>query len=280
MTSTPATWLVTGSSSGLGRALTETLLHNGHRVAATARDTTRLDDLKDTFADQLWTAKLDVIDTARLREVTDAAFTDLGRIDHVVSNAAHGQYGGAEEVSDEDIDRLFAANLKAPIQLLRSTLPHLRRQGSGRFVQISSAAGHFGMAGASLYNASKWGVEGFFESLHDELAPFGVGVTIVDPGSIASNFFARLNVAPPIEAYNDGPVGDLRRYLSNPDAVKSDSLGDPVKMAQAIMNAVTDPQPPRRLVLGSDSFPAIEQAVSARLAEIRAQEDLARSTDR
>ncbi|GAA2338854.1 SDR family oxidoreductase [Streptomyces kunmingensis] len=280
MSTAPRTWLVTGSSSGLGRALTEALLRDGHRVAATVRDTTRLNDLKDTYNDRLWTADLDVTDTTRLRHVVDTAFSDLGDIDHIVSNAAFGLYGAAEELDDQGIDQLLAANLVAPVQLLRSVLPHLRRQGSGHFTQISSTSGQTGMAGASLYHASKWGVEGFFESLHDEVAPFGVGITIVEPGSIDSNFFARLNVAEPIDAYDSGPVGDLHRYLADAAAVKADSLGDPAKMARAIIEAATSARPPRRLVLGSDSYTAIEQALSGRLAALRAQEEVARSTNR
>ena len=280
MTTTPRTWFVTGASSGLGRELTEALLQDRHRVAATARDLTSLAPLKETYGSQLWSAELDVTDTERLRQVTAAAFDELEHIDYIVSNAGYGLYGAAEELSDQDIERQLATSLLAPVQLLRSVVPHFRQQKSGHFVQISSAAGQTGMAGASIYHAAKWGVEGFFESLHDELSPFGVGVTVVEPGTIASGFFSRMGVAPAIDAYESGPMGDLRGYLADPEAVTGNSLGDPAKMARAVIDAVTVAEPVRRLVLGSDAYGMVQQALTSRLAALEAQRELAGSTDR
>ncbi|MET9565118.1 SDR family NAD(P)-dependent oxidoreductase [Streptomyces tauricus] len=134
----PLTRFITGASAGLGRALAETLLHEDHRVAAAARDTTNLAPLKDTYRQQLWTADLDVTDTGRLRTVVGTVFEDLTRVDHIVSNAAFGLYGAAEELDDRDIKAMLDTNLVAPVQLLR-------------------AAGRTGMAGAGIYHASKWG---------------------------------------------------------------------------------------------------------------------------
>ncbi|MFC9118917.1 SDR family oxidoreductase [Streptomyces sp. NPDC057067] len=280
MTNAPRTWFVTGASSGLGRALTEALLQDGHRVAATARDLKSLSSLKEAYGSRLWSAELDVTDTDRLRQVTDAAFDELGHIDFIVSNAGQGLYGAAEEFDDRDIQRQFATNLLAPVQLLRSVAPHFRRQQAGHFVQISSAAGQTGMAGGSVYHASKWGVEGFFDSLHDELSPFGVGVTIVEPGAIASSFFNRVGVAKAIDAYESGPVGGLRSYLADPETVIGNSVGDPAKMARTIIDSVSASKPPRRLALGSDSYTQIHQALTARLAAHEAQRELAHTTDR
>ncbi|MGW3233961.1 SDR family oxidoreductase [Streptomyces olivaceus] len=279
MTPDPRTWLITGASAGLGRALTETLLDHGHRVAATARDTTSLAPLKDIYGQHLWTAELDVTNTVRLRTVVDTAFQELTRVDHIVSNAAFGLYGAAEEFDDQSIRAVFDTNLVAPIHLLRAALPHLRRQGSGHFTQISSAAGQTGMAGASVYHAAKWGVEGFFESLHDELAPFHIGITLVEPGTIKSNFFNRLRVSEPLDAYQSGPVGELRRYLAQPDTVTANSVGDPKKMARAIIEAATAASSPRRLPLGSDAFTAIDEALTGRITEHRAQHATAQTTD-
>lgn len=280
MTHTPRTWFVTGAASGLGRQLTENLLRHGDRVAATARNLESFDELRKTHGSRLWTAELDVTDTERLREVTATAFEELGHIDYIVSNAGYGLYGAAEELDDQDINRHLATNLVAPIQLLRSVVPHLRRQKSGHFVQISSAAGQTGMAGGSIYHAGKWGVEGFFDSLHDELSPFGIGVTIVEPGAIASSFFSRVGVTTAIDAYESGPVGALRGYLADADVVTGNSVGDPAKMAQAITDSVTAERPPQRLVLGSDAHTMIGEALTARLAAHEAQRELARTTDR
>ena len=280
MTHTPRTWFVTGAASGLGRELTEALLRSGDRVAATARSLETFTALKETHGSRLWTAELDVTDTARLRQVTAAAFAELGHIDYIVSNAGYGLYGAAEELDDQDIQHHLATNMVAPIQLLRSVVPHLRRQKAGHFVQISSAAGQTGMAGGSIYHAGKWGVEGFFDSLHDELSPFGIGVTIVEPGAIASNFFSRVRVTTAIDAYESGPVGALRSYLADADVVTGNSVGDPSKMARAVIDAVTAAEPPQRLALGSDAHTMVGAALTARLAAHGAQRDVARSTDR
>ncbi|MET9565127.1 SDR family oxidoreductase [Streptomyces tauricus] len=280
MSQAPRTWFITGASSGLGRQLAEALLQDGQQVAATARNLDSLAVLQETYGSLLWSAELDVTDTGRLRQVTDAAFDELGHIDHVISNAGYGLYGAAEEFDDQDIQRQFATNLIAPVQLLRAVVPHFRRQKAGHFVQISSAAGQTGMAGGSLYHASKWGVEGFFDSLHDELSPFGIGVTIVEPGAIASSFFTRVGVAKAINAYESGPVGALRGYLADPDTVIANSIGDPAKMARAIIDAVTTSQPTQRLVLGSDAHTMIQQSLTARLAAHEAQREAARNTDR
>ncbi len=141
---TPLTWLITGAGSGLGREIAEQLLDRGERVAATARRPESLAGLVERRGDHVWTATLDVTDTARLREVVDRAFAELGRIDVIVSNAGRGLFGAAEEVGDAEIDEQVALNMVAPIQLTRAALPHLRAQGGGRIVQISTMGGQFG----------------------------------------------------------------------------------------------------------------------------------------
>src|SRR3569833_2337521 len=158
------TWFITGTSSGFGRHLTEQLLERGDLVAATARRTEAQDELAKRYESRLWRADLDVTDTGALREVVDRAFADLGRIDVVVSNAGYGLFGAAEELSDQQIDRQIATNLTAPIQLARAVVPHLRRQGGGRFIQVASIGGQVAFPAMSIYHATKWGVEGFWES--------------------------------------------------------------------------------------------------------------------
>ncbi len=127
--------------------------------------------------DRLWVRGLDVTDTAQLREVVDAAFAELGRIDVVVSNAGCGVVGAAEELSDTQIDALIATNLTASIQLARAVVPHLRAQGGGRILQMSSMGGHIGFPSFSLYHATKWGIEGFFKAFAPEMEPFGIHTT-------------------------------------------------------------------------------------------------------
>lgn len=273
------TWFITGTSSGFGRQLTEQLLARGDRVAATARRLESLDDLAARYGDQLWRARLDVTDTATLRAVTDRAFAELGRIDVVVSNAGYGLFGAPEELSDEQIDRQIATNLTASIQLARATTPHLRRQGGGRYIQIASIGGQIAFPAMSLYHATKWGIEGFWESSAPELAPFGIGVTIVEPGMARTNFGSGGSVlGAPLPEYADGPSGQLRRVLSG-ELPPLPTPGDPAKIAAAIIDSADQAEAPLRLTLGSDAYELATAALRDRLEALAAKRNLAYSTD-
>lgn len=273
------TWFITGTSSGFGRQLTEQLLARGDRVAATARRLESLDDLAARYGDQLWRARLDVTDTAALRAVTDRAFAELGRIDVVVSNAGYGLFGAPEELSDEQIDRQIATNLTASIQLARATTPHLRRQGGGRYIQIASIGGQIAFPAMSLYHATKWGIEGFWESAAPELAPFGIGVTIVEPGMARTNFGSGGSVlGAPLPEYADGPSGQLRRVLSG-ELPPLPTPGDPAKIAAAIIDSADQAEAPLRLTLGSDAYELATAALRDRLEALAAKRNLAYSTD-
>ncbi|WP_394619806.1 SDR family oxidoreductase [Lentzea sp. JNUCC 0626] len=271
---TPKTWFVTGASAGIGRLVTEQLLAAGHRVHATARR-------PETLAahPNLTTAALDVTDTAALRTVVDRAFHDLGTIDVVFSNAGRGAVGAAEEMTDAAIAEQIALNLTAPIHLLRAALPHFRAQGGGRFIQTTTMGAHITTPGASLYHASKWGVEGFLESVIPEVAPFNVGITMVEPGVVRTTFGANLDVATPLPAYTDTVVGQLHRYLATTDSVTAAAPGDPTKVAAAIVASADTTPAPRRLVLGSDAHEAIRAALTARLTEIDATKETAAAAD-
>ncbi|GAA0315256.1 SDR family oxidoreductase [Kineococcus aurantiacus] len=270
------TWFITGSSSGFGRLMTEQLLQRGDRVAATARDTASLSDLVERHGDRVWTARLDVTDTARVREVVDAAFTELGRVDVVVNNAGYGLFGAAEELTDELVEHQLATNLVGPIQVLRAAVPHLRAQGGGRIVQMSTYGGQATNPGASLYHASKWGVEGFMEASAKDLAPFGIGVTIVEPGSAATGFrTGSARLPEPLAAY-DGTPAAMSRGIRNPDLP---SVSDPARVAAAVIASVDTTPAPLRLITGSDSFAIVHAALRERLADVEAQEAGAASTD-
>ena len=273
------TWFITGTSSGFGRELTAQLLARGDRVAATARRPQTLDDLATQYGEQLWRARLDVTDTTELREVVDRAFPDLGRIDVVVSNAGYALFGAPEEFTDEQIDRQIATNLTSSIQLARAATAHLRRQGGGRFIQIASIGGQIAYPAMSIYHASKWGIEGFWESSAPELAPFGISVTIVEPGVSRTGFGATNSVlAPPLPEYADGPSGQLRRSLAG-ELPPLAAPGDPVKIAAAIIASVDKGEAPFRLTLGSDAYVQATAALRSRLEALEAGRDLAYSTD-
>jgi len=263
-------WFITGTSSGFGRVLTEKLLARGDRVAATLRKTSALDDLREQWGDRLWVAPLDVTDTAGVREVVGRAFGELGRIDVVVNNAAYALFGAAEEVGDDQIRQQIDTNLIGSIQLIRAALPHLRTQRGGRIVQVSSEGGQIAYPNFSLYHASKWGIEGFVESVAKEVAPFGIDFLIVEPGPTRTNFGAGLVHAPPMAEYDDTPAGDVRRGFANQTF---DVRGDASRTVDAMIVAADAERPALRLTLGSTAYASIGAALAERLRALEVQWD-------
>ncbi|MQY36792.1 3-phenylpropionate-dihydrodiol/cinnamic acid-dihydrodiol dehydrogenase [Streptomyces sp. RB17] len=275
-----STWLVTGASSGIGRKVTEQLLRRGDHVAAVARRAERLDDLVKEYGDRIWTAPLDVTDTEALRDMVDRIFAELGRVDVVFSNAGSGAVGAAEELEDSTIEQQIALTMTAPIQLARAVIPRLRAQGGGRFIQTSTMGGQITTPGAGMYHASKWGVEGFMESVAPEVAPFGIGITMIQPGVVRTGFGSVLSIAPELDAYASTPVGQVRRYIQATGGnLTADATGDPEKAATAIINSADISPAPLRLALGSDSYGAIKRALEGRLAELERTKSIAFSTD-
>jgi NAD(P)-dependent dehydrogenase (short-subunit alcohol dehydrogenase family) len=271
------TWLITGASRGLGRALTQRLLERGDRVVATLREASRLDDLAERFGDQILVLELDVCNVDRIRRVVDEAFAHFERIDVVVSNAGYAECGAIEELSDEQIERQLQTNLVGAIQLVRAVLPRLRAQGAGHLVQLSSTAGQTPFPAMGIYCTTKWALEGFYETLGVEVAPFGIRTTIVEPGSVRNDFLASASWAPEMAQYAAGPAGFIRNLMATlvPEAL----AGDPVKIADAMIAAVQSDEPPRRLLLGSDAYGQVAPAMVGRLAEIEAQRDSCGRTD-
>lgn len=271
------TWLITGTSTGLGRLLTERLLERGDRVIATIRRKGSLDDLLALHGDRLQILTFDVTDTQTMRDTVSQAFTTFDRIDVVVSNAGYGLFGAAEEASDEQIERQIATNLTGSIQFIRAVLPHLREQGGGRIVQVSSEGGQIAYPSFSLYHATKWGIEGFVESVAKEVAPFGIDFIIAEPGPTATHFAEGLDRTPTTPVYEDTPAGELRRALASGDlAIK----GDAGNTVDAIINITDMPNPPLRLTLGSTAYDSISHALKERLESLEAYKEVALSADR
>ena len=273
----PTTWLITGASRGLGRSLTERLLERGDSVAATARAPAALADLADRHGDLIEVLELDVRDVGRIREVVGAAFARFGRIDVVVSNAGYAECGAIEELSDEQIERQLQTNLIGGIQLARAVLPRLRAQGGGHLMQLSSTAGQTPLPAMGIYATTKWALEGFYETLAVEAAPFGIRTTIVEPGSVRNDFLASASWAPAMPEYGDGAPGFVRNVLTT--LPKEALAGDPAKMADAMITAAQSGDPPRRLLLGSDAYGQVHPAMAGRLAEIEAQRESCGRTD-
>jgi NAD(P)-dependent dehydrogenase (short-subunit alcohol dehydrogenase family) len=270
------TWFITGTSSGFGRLMTEKLLARGDTVVATLRRTGALDDLQTQYADRLDIVELDVTDSAAVRRTVDTAFATHERIDVVVSNAGYGLFGAAEELTDEQIRQQIDTNLIGSMQLIRAALPNLRAQGGGRIIQVASEGGQFAYPGFSAYHATKWGIEGFVEAVAQEVADFGIELTIAEPGPAATDFGAALALATPLAAYEGSLLGEVRRSITGGTF---ETRGDPDKFAQAIIDTADQTPAPRRITLGSDAYTHIRSALQSRLDELESQKDLAHTTD-
>jgi len=274
---THRSWFITGVNSGFGRNMTEQLLARGDRVAGTVRKMDAMNDLKAKYGDKLWLARLDVTDTPEIRVVVNKAFADLGNIDVVVNNAGYGLFGAAEELTDDQILQQINTNLIGSIQVVRAALPHLRRQGGGRIIQISTYGGQAALPGGSLYHASKWGIEGFMDALGQEIAAFDIGVTIVEPGGARTNFrFGGAQLGTQMEVYQGTPAAMVHKLIKDTSRLP---IGDPAKMVKTIIDSIDQNPAPKRIALGSDSYAAIHKALTERLASLEAQNAIALSTD-
>jgi NAD(P)-dependent dehydrogenase (short-subunit alcohol dehydrogenase family) len=270
------TWFITGASSGIGRLLTERLLERGDRVAATVRRPNALDDLSSAYGDRLWIETLELSDTESVRTVTNQVFSNLGRIDVLVSNAGYGVLGAAEEVNDRQVHDIIQTNLIGSIALIRAALPHMRAQGGGRILQVSSEGGQIAYPGFSLYHATKWGIEGFVEAVAQEVAPFGIEFTLVQPGPTSTGFAAGLVRPDPKQVYEATPVGEVRRGIDSGAFVIT---GDATKVAERMIEMIEGGQAPLRLTLGTSAFKRIQSALTQRLDALKAQAFIAQSVE-
>jgi NAD(P)-dependent dehydrogenase (short-subunit alcohol dehydrogenase family) len=271
------TWFITGVSSGFGRELTKQLLEQGDRVVGTVRDTGKVADLRAQYPETFRAEVLDVTDTAAIRTVVERAFAQLGRIDVIISNAGYGLFGAAEELTDTQVEHIVATNLVGPIQLIRAALPHLRAQGGGRVIQISSYGGQVAFPGNSMYHATKWGIEGFVESVAQEVAPFGIGMTIVEPGGARTEFrYGSAQMAELMPIYDETPAHSFVRMLDPKNGL---APGDPARIAARIIASVDVEPAPLRMVLGSQALESTLTTLRKRIAGFEAQTELAASTD-
>lgn len=269
------TWLITGVSSGFGYEMARQLLESGNIVVGTVRSRDKVKALQEAYPDTFDCVLLDVTDVPAVHAVVREAFSRHGRVDVVVSNAGYGLFGCAEELSDAEIDHIIATNLVGSIQLIRSALPFLRKQGGGRIIQISSYGGQVAYPANSLYHATKFGIEGFCESVAQEVAQFGIGMTVVEPGGARTEFrYGSARVASLMPEYDA-----CHGFLNMLDKRKGLAAGDPVRMAQRIIESAGQTPAPLRMVLGSQALEATLARLKARVADYEAQTALAASTD-
>ncbi len=271
-------WFITGSSRGLGRALTEALLARGEKVAATAlpSEIHLLRALETEHAANIAVIPLDVTDEPAARAAVQAALTKFGRIDVVVNNAGYGNVNTIEDSEIGDIRAQIETNLFGTIHVTKAALPALRQQGSGHFIQFSSIAGRIGPAGRAAYAAAKWGVEGFSESLAKEVGPFGVKVTLIEPGGFRTDFAGASTRMSPGRPEYAATVGATVAFQTEYNGRQP---GDPDRAAQALIRIADMAEPPLRLPLGSDAFGYAEANELARLEELRKWHELTCSTD-
>ena len=269
------TWLITGVSSGFGFEMTKQLLESGDTVIGTVRSTKKVEELIAKYPETFDCRILDVTDVPAVHATVDAAFAKHGKIDVIVSNAGYGLFGAAEELTDAEVDHIIATNLTGSITLIRSALPYLRKQGSGNIIQISSYGGQVAFAANSMYHATKFGIEGFCESVAQEVAKFNVKVTIVEPGGARTEFrYGSAKVANLMPEYDH-----VHNFLNMLDPTKGLAPGDPAKMAQRIIESVDKPDTPLHMVLGSQALAATIQRLEERVAAYKTQTETAASTD-
>ena len=269
------TWLITGVSSGFGYEMTKILLKKGDTVIGTVRNTAKVESLIKQYPDTFDCRLLDVTDVAAVQLTVKESFEKHGKIDVVVSNAGYGLFGCVEELSDEEISHIIATNLVGSIQLLKASVPYMRKQGGGRMIQMSTYGAQVAYPANSMYHATKFGIEGFCEALAQEVAQFNIGVTMVEPGGARTDFrYGSAKVAKLMPEYES-----CHGFLNMLDASKGLAPGDPVKMAERIIESVDKTPTPLRMVLGSQALDATITRLKERITDYETQTELAASTD-
>jgi NAD(P)-dependent dehydrogenase (short-subunit alcohol dehydrogenase family) len=267
-------WLITGASSGFGRAITEAAVAADDTVIATARNTEVLADVAAAHPGQVEAFALDVTDTAAIEAAVQDVIARHGRIDVLVNNAGRAHVGAAEETSEAELRSLFDVHVFGPAALTRAVLPHMRERRSGAIVQMSSMGGQLSFAGFSAYSGTKFALEGMSEALADEVRPLGIKVLIVEPGAFRTGLFGSTTDSEQIADYS-ATVGPTRQMVEASDGRQP---GDPAKAAAAIITAIDAPETPLRLPLGDDAVDAISGHLEQVRAELAAWEKIARDT--
>ncbi|MCK9686740.1 oxidoreductase [Scleromatobacter humisilvae] len=276
-TQDPRVWFITGAARGIGLRIVEAALAQGDAVVATSRDA---GSLRERFAGNasLLAVSLDVTDEAQAAAGVAAALGRFGRIDVLVNNAGFGLLGAVEEASADEVRRLYETNVFGLLNVTRAVLPSMRERRGGHVINISSVGGYRSGPGFGVYCSTKFAVEGISEALHGELAPLGVRVTVVEPGYFRTEFLDQrsLSVSPRVIADYAGTAGQVRERAAQ---ISQKQLGDPKRLAQAMLALVASPTPPLRLPLGTDTLGAIADKNAYVAAETDAWRALSASTD-
>jgi NAD(P)-dependent dehydrogenase (short-subunit alcohol dehydrogenase family) len=275
--STHRVWFITGTSQGFGRELVRATLQRGDSVIATSRSPQAVAAAFPAQKDRLLTASMDLRDPKQISSVVEQAVARFGRIDVLVNNAGYGVTGAVEEASEKEIASLYDTNVFGLLRVTRAVLPHMRQQRSGHIVNISSIGGLAGMPGWGIYNSTKFAVEGLSEALAAELAPLGIGVTIVEPGPFRTEFLGGSLV----KAANTLPDYEATAGKTRASALERNGKqqGDPALAADAIVQAVTSPDPPLHLLLGRFAYDRTNQKLDDFRREMETWRELTLGTD-
>jgi NAD(P)-dependent dehydrogenase (short-subunit alcohol dehydrogenase family) len=254
-------WFITGSSRGFGRVWTEAALRRGDRVVATARNPAVLQPLVTSYGDRILPLALDVTDRSAAFEAVARGRDAFGRLDIVVNNAGYGQLGAVEELSEAEARAQIETNLFGALWVTQAALPILREQKAGHILAVSSIGGVAAFPTVGMYHASKWALEGLMDSLSQEVAPFGIKVTLIEPGGYATDFAdpSSLRSSAPIAVY-----APIKEHLFA--AFASESMGDPQATSDAIFKVVDAAEPPLRILLGATTVPMLREVYRERQA--------------
>jgi len=273
------TWFITGGTpGGFGMAFADAALEIGDQVVLTARRPDELRSWTEEHGERAFVVPLDVTDAGQVQEAIRAAEEHFGRIDVLVNNAGRGWYGSIEGMDEAQVRAMFDLNLFGVLAVIRAVLPGMRARGSGWIVNVSSVAGLLGAPGFGYYSASKFAVEAVTEVLREEVAPQGIRVLAVEPGAFRTGAYAGFADEPITETITEyrPMLEQVRQEFIDQDGVQP---GDPRRGARAVIAAMSQDRPPRRLVLGSDGFDAAVTALEENLVDIRANESLSRGAD-
>ncbi len=270
------TWLITGCSTGLGRALATAVLERGHNAVVTARDVEQVRELADAHPETALALRLDVTDPAQVASCVQEAVARFGAVDVLVNNAGYGYRAAVEEADDADVQRLFATNFFGAVAMIKAVLPGMRQRRAGAIVNISSIGARVCPPGSGYYAASKAALEGMSSSLQKELEPLGISVTAVEPGGFRTDFAGR-SLDQSAEAIGDYAETAGKRRKEN-DTADGTQPGDPAKAAEALISAVESDSPPHLLLLGPDALSAYGTVAEAQSAEVERWREVSAAT--
>ena len=271
-------WFITGSAGGIGAGIVRAALTAGDLVVATDLDLERLQQAYAASAARVLIAQLDIRDAVQANVAVEAALTRFGRIDVLVNNAGYGQFGPFEEIEPEAIERQFATNVFGTFNVTRAVLPTMRRQRAGHVINMSSNGGFKGVRGASMYSATKFAIEGFSEALAQEIADFGLKLTIVEPGAFRTDFLDDRSLKRGTHELND-----YANFRAKANAVfearNHNQVGDPDKLGRALIQIASEAEPPLRFVAGADALKVVDDKLEYVAHEVERWRELSRSTD-